>query len=150
MRFCRLSARQRRIGVSVSQEQTSLWLRWGGRLAEGDGELGLAGFVHVIKGAAGAFTFRSFEEESVLEAVREGGETSFAIDIGADFEIEFTGTGESIGNMDFYFGSVDGPVISVGNGEIGSALSNAGVNCGNGVGVGCLRQTRGGQKQREE
>jgi len=136
--------------VSVSQEQTSLWLRWGGRLAEGDGELGLAGFVHVIKGAAGAFTFRSFEEESVLEAVREGGETSFAIDIGTDFEIEFTGPGESIRNMDFYFGGVDGLVISVGDGEIGRALSNASVDHGDGVRIGFLGQSWCGQKQREK
>lgn len=145
------SAGQARAAVpTYRQEQTNSWLGSGGRLAEGDGELSLAGFVHIVEGVAGAFAFRSLEEESVLETVREGGETSFTIDIGADFEVEFTGAGESIGNVNFDFGGVDGLVIGVGDSEIGGALSDAGVDRGNGVRVGGLCQSWCSQKQREE
>jgi hypothetical protein len=69
---------------------TEITFLLGGRgcgFAEGDGELGLAGFGGVIEGAAGAVAFAGFEKESALGAVGEAGEAGFAVYIGADFEV---------------------------------------------------------------
>jgi len=119
------------------------------RFAKGYGELGLAGFGGIEEGGAGAVAFGGFEEESLLGAVGKAGETGFAVDVGADFEIEFAGAGESVGDMDFDFGGVDGLVVGVGDGEVGGALSDAGVDGGDGVWVGGLGEG-GGEKEREE
>lgn len=118
----------------------------GGGLAKGYGELGLAAFGGIKEGVAGALAFGGFEEESLFDAVGEAGEAGFAVDICADFEIEFARAGESVGYVDFDSGGVDGLVIGVGDGEIGGALSDGGVDRGDGVGVGGLGEG-GGEKQ---
>src|SRR5262252_504725 len=105
------------------------------RFAKGYGELGLAGFGGIEEGGAGAVAFGGFEEESLLGAVGKAGETGFAV------------AGESVGDMDFDFGGVDGLVVGVGDGEGGGALSDAGVDCGDGVWVGGLGEG-GGEKER--
>ena len=58
-------------------------------LPQGQGELRLAGFGGIVEGVAGAVAFGCFEEESVLEAVGEAGETGLSVDVGADLKIEF-------------------------------------------------------------
>ena len=62
-----------------------------GWFAQGNCELGLAGFGGVVEGVAGAVAFGGIEEESVLDAVRKAGEAGLAVDVGADFEVEFMG-----------------------------------------------------------
>lgn len=100
-------------------EHSSLRLLDG--LPQRDSELGFAGFRNVIKSVAGAVAFGSFEEEPLLEAVREISEASFAVHIRPDFEIEFMEAAESVGDMDPDFSGVDGLVVGVGDGEIGGA-----------------------------
>ncbi len=116
---------------------------------QGYGELGLAGFGGIDEGVAGAVAFGGFEEESFFDAVGKAGETGFAVDVGADFEVELAGAGESVGDVDFDFGGVDGLVVGVGDGEVGGTLSDAGVDGGDGVRVGGLGEG-GREKQREE
>jgi hypothetical protein len=100
-------------------EHSSLRLLDG--LPQRDSELGFASFRNVIKSVAGAVAFGSFEEEPLLEAVREINEASFAVHIRPDFEIELMEAAESVGDMDLDFSGVDGLVIGVGDGEIGGA-----------------------------
>src|SRR5215475_15307284 len=99
---------------------------WGRLLADGDGELRLAGLGGVEEGVAGALAIDGFEIQSVLEAVGEAGEPGFAVDIGADFEIKFVGAEESVGNVDFDFGVVNGLGIGIRDGEVGGAVAEAG------------------------
>jgi hypothetical protein len=63
----------------------------GGWFAQSYGELGLAGFGGVVEGVAGALAFGGIEEESALDTVGEAGEAGFAVDVGADFEVELVG-----------------------------------------------------------
>ena len=113
----------------------------GGRLAQGDGQLGLTGFFWIVEGIAGAIALAGLKEESgMLEPVRQTGEAGFAIHIGADFEIKFVGAQESVGDMDFDFGGVDGFVVRVGYGKVGCAGTDASIDGRDGMRVGRLRQ----------
>jgi len=133
----------------LAQDDKSLGLLSRGGLAQGYGELGLAGFRGVLEGIAGALAFGGLKEESLLDAVREADETGFAVDVGADLEIEFAGAGESVGDVDFDLGGVDRFVVGVRDGEVGSALADAGVDGRDGVRVGGLGED-GREKQRED
>jgi len=113
--------------------------------AQSYGESGLAGFGGVVEGVAGAVGFAGFEEESALDAVGEAGEVGFAVDVGADFQIEFAGAQESVRDVDFDFGEVDGLVVGVGDGEVGGAGAEGGVDDGDGFGVGLLGLRGAGQ-----
>jgi len=111
--------------------------------------LGLAGFGGIEEGVTGAVAFGGFEEESLFGAVGKGGEAGLPVDVGTNFEIEFAGAGESVGDVDFDFGGVDGLVVGIGDGEVGCALSDAGVDGGDGVRVWGLGEGWS-EKQREE
>jgi len=117
----------------------------GGRLAQGDGELGLAGFGGVIEGVTGTVAFAGFKEESAFDAVGQASETGFPVDIRADFEVEFPCAHESVGDVDFDFGEVDGFVVSAGDDEVGGARTNAAVDYRNGSWVGVLGQGWSGE-----
>src|SRR5579864_3331097 len=97
-----------------------LWLRRGW-FAQRDCELGLAGFGGVVESVAGAVAFGAIEEQSALDATWEASELGFAVDIGADFEIELVGTEESVGDVDFDFRQVNRFVVWAGDGEFGGA-----------------------------
>ncbi len=103
--------------------------------AQGHCELGLAGFGGVVEGVAGAVAFGGVEEESALDAVRQAGEAGFAVDVGADFEVEFVGAHEPVGDVDFDFGQVDGLVGGVSDGEVGGAGAEGAVDDRDGFGV---------------
>jgi hypothetical protein len=96
----------------------------------------LAGFRWIVKGIAGAVAFGSFEEESLLEALREPDEAGFAIDVGPDFEIELMEATESVGDVNLHFGGIDWLAIGVGDGEVGGTGAQSGIDDGNGMRVG--------------
>ena len=110
--------------------------------SQDDCELGFAGFGGVVEGVAGAVALGGFEEESVLEAVGEAGEASFAVDVGAEFEVEAVGVHESVGDADCNFGGVDGLAGVVVDGEVGSAGAEGSVDRWNRVRIGRLGQDR--------
>jgi hypothetical protein len=111
-----------------------------GLFSEDDGELGFAGGGGIDEGVAGAVSFGGFEEESTLGALGESGETGFAVDVGADFEVELAGVHESVSDVDFDFGGVNGGVGGVGDGEIVGAGADAAIDDGDGLGVGSWRR----------
>src|ERR1700722_19862569 len=101
-----------------------------GFLAEGDGELGFAGGGGIDEGGGDAVGLGGFEEESALGAFGESGEAGLAVDVGADFEVELAGVHESVSDVDFDFGGVDGSAGGVGDGEIVGAGANGAVDYG--------------------
>lgn len=113
-------------------------------MAERNGKLGLAGLGWVIEGVAGAAGFGGLEEEtSFFEVVREAGEAGFAVDVGADFEIELVKAAESVGYVNFDLGGINRLAGFVGDGEIGGTGADAGIDRGDGVRVGALRLSLG-------
>ena len=99
-----------------------------GFLAEDYGELVFAGGGGVVEGVAGTVALGGFEEESALDAIGEAGESGFTVVVGADFQIEFAGVHESIGDVDFDLGGVDGGGRGVGDGEVYRAGADAAVD----------------------
>ena len=69
----------------------------------------------------------------------EADESCLAIGIGADREVELMQVHESVGDVDADVGGVDRLARVVGDGEIGGAGAEAGIDFGNG-----LRVDRGG------
>jgi hypothetical protein len=124
--------------------------RRGGWFAQGDRKLGLAGFRGVVEGVADAVPLACFEEQPALDSVGEAGEADFSVDIGADLEVELVGVHESVGDVDFDFREVDGLAVGIGNGEVGGAGAKAGIDDGNGFGIGGLGQRWGGQEEGEQ
>jgi len=120
-------------------------------LAESDGKLGLAGFGRVFEGFSGAVGFRGLEIESALfQAIGEAGEAGFAVDVGDDFEVKLMEAAESIGDVDFDFGGIDGLAGFVGDGEVSAAGVDAGVDGRDGVRVGSLGQRRNGDEESQK
>ena len=117
---------------------------------EGDGELGFAGGGGVDEGFAGAVSFGGLEGQAALDAIGEAGEAGFAVDVGAEFEVEFVKAAEAVGDVDFYFCGVDGGAGRVGDGEVGGAGAGSAVEYGDGFGVGGLGEGCGGQGQCED
>ena len=74
----------------------------------------------------------------MLEAVGKAGETGFAVDVGAEFEVEFAGAHEPVGDVDFDLGGIHRGATGVGDGEIGGAGADAAVEDGDGLGIGLL------------
>jgi hypothetical protein len=105
---------------------------------QGDGELPFAGVGGIVEGIAGAVAFGGMEVEAMLEAVGKAGETGFAIDVGAEFEVELAGAHESVGDVDFDLCRIDRGAGGVGDGEISGAGANAAVEDGDGLGIGLL------------
>jgi hypothetical protein len=107
-------------------------------LLQGDGELPFAGVGGIVEGIAGAVAFGGMEVEAVLKTVGKAGETGFAIDVGAEFEVELAGAHESVGDVDFDLGRIHGGTSRVGDGEIGGAGADAAVEDGDSLGIGLL------------
>ena len=84
-------------------------------------ELRFAAFRWVAESVAGTLAFRSFEEQSLFEAIRKTREASFAINISPYFEVEFMQAGEAVGDTNFDFSVIDGFVLGVGYREISGA-----------------------------
>ena len=122
----------------------------GRRFPQGDGELGLAGFGGIVEDVAGAVAFGGLKEESALDAVGQSGEAGFAVDVGADLEVEFVGAQESIGDVDCDFSEIDGLVVRVGDREVGGAGAQGAVDDRDGLGVWGLGQSRCSQKQSQQ
>ena len=121
---------------------------WLGKLfLQREGELGFAGVGGIIEDFALAVAFGGVEVEAVFDAVGDAGDAGFAVDVGADFEIEFADAEESVGDVDFDFGVVDGSVVGIGDSEVGGAGADGAVDAGDGVGVGSLGRGEGEQKQ---
>lgn len=107
-------------------------------LLQDDGELPFASVGGIVEGIAGAVAFGGMEVEATLETVGKAGETGFAIDVGAEFEVELAGAYESVGDVDFDLGSIHGGAGRVGDGEIGGAGADAAVEDGDSLGIGLL------------
>src|SRR5579862_1375075 len=108
---------------------------WLGLLAKHDRELVLAGGGGVVEGFGGAVGFRSFEEEAALDALRQSGEAGFAINVGADFEIEFASVHESVGDADFDLSGVNRRARFVSDREVDAAWPDVAIHDGNRFGV---------------
>ena len=117
------------------------------RFAQSDGELGLTGLRGIVESVADPFTFVGFEEQSAFDAVGQAGEAGFAIDICADLEIELVGAHKSVGDVDFDLGQINWLVVSVSDGEIGSAGTKTSVDDRYGFGVRSLGQGWDSQEQ---
>jgi hypothetical protein len=114
-----------------------------------DGELGLAGSGGIVEGFASAVAFGGVERHAALDAIGETGEAGFAIDIGAEFEVEFVKTSESVGDVHAYFRGVDRSAGIVGDSEVGGAGSGSAIKHGDGFGVGSGSLGEGGDRQGE-
>jgi hypothetical protein len=84
----------------------------------------------IIEGAAGALSLGGFEEQSVFQPIRQSGETGLAINVGPDFEIQFVGAEKPVGDAHSHFGVVHRLLIWIGDGEIGAAGAQVGVDDG--------------------
>ena len=100
-----------------------------------DSELGFAGFAGIIEGGTFAVTLGDAKKETLLRAVGETEEAGFALGIGSDLEVELVQVHESVSDVDADVGGVDGLTLRVGNGEIGGAGAEAGIDFGDGFGV---------------
>jgi hypothetical protein len=118
--------------------------------AESDCELRLAGFGRIVEGVAGAVAFGGFEEQSFFEAIGETGEASLAVNVGADFKIKFVEARESVGDVNLDFGSIDGLVVGAGDGEIGGAGAESGIDGRDRMRIGGLRLGEGNEEQQQE
>ena len=121
-----------------------------GRFAQGYSELGFAGDGGIVEGFGGAVGFGRFEEEAALEVVGEAAEAGFAVGVGADFQIELVGAHESVGDVDFDLGGVDGGARGVGDREVGGARANAAIYDGDRLRLGGARGLREGRDRRGE
>ncbi len=110
------------------------------RLANGDSELGIAGFGGVVEGIARAVSLRGLEKQSASDAGRETGEAGLAIDVGADFEVEFVEAPVSHANLDF--GGVNRFAGGVCDGEVGGARTQSAVDDRNRMWVRLLGRQR--------
>ena len=119
-----------------------------------DGELSLAGVGRIVESTAGAVCLGGFEKETALNAVREAGEAGLAVDIGADFEVELAGAGESVGDMNLDSGSIERCAGCIGDDEISRAGADAAVNDGDGLRIrrwsGGLGSGNGAKRQQEQ
>jgi hypothetical protein len=104
--------------------------------SQDDGELGFAGFGGVVEGGAFAVGVGGAEEEALFGIFGESDEAGFAVGVGSDLEIELVEVGESVGDVDADVGGVDGSAGFVGDGEIGGAWAESGVDFGDGFWVG--------------
>jgi hypothetical protein len=102
---------------------------------EHDGEFCFASIGGIVEGFAGTLALRGMEVETVFNPVRQPGDAGFAVDVGSDFEIQFMGIHESVGDVDADFGVIDGDTSGVGYGEIRGAGAYASVDDGDGVRV---------------
>lgn len=102
---------------------------------EDNGELSFAGLGWVIEGRAFAVRFGSVEEESLLGIFGEPDEACLAIGIGSDLEVELVEAHEPVGDVDTDVGGIDGLAVFLGDNEIRSARTKAGVDFGDGFGV---------------
>ena len=100
-----------------------------------DGELSFAGFGWVVEGSAFAVGFGGTEEESLLGIFGEPDETGLALGIGSDLKVELVQVHESVSDVDANVGGVDWLAVFVGNGEIGGARAEAGIDFGDGFRV---------------
>lgn len=66
-----------------------------------------------------------------MNAARKSGELHFAVGVGAGFEIEAADAGESVGDVNFDGGGVDGLGVRVSDREIQGAWAGAAVHHGN-------------------
>src|SRR6202034_1744728 len=107
-----------------------------GFFAEYKGELGFAGFGGIVEEGGFAVAFGGAEEESSFGSIGQAGEASFAIGVGADFQVELMQARESISDVDTDVGGVDGRGGGVGGDEIRGARADASVDYGDGFGVG--------------
>ena len=115
-------------------------------LLNGDSELRFARVIGIVESFAGAVALGGAEVEAVLGAVGQADEARLAIDVGALFEVELVKGAESISDVDFDLGSVNGGAGGIGDGEIGGAGSDAAVDGRNGVRIrGSLREGERGQ-----
>jgi len=87
-----------------------------------------AGDGGIVEGFGGAVTFGSFEEQAMFDAVGDTSEASFAVSVGADFEVELAQVHESVGDVHFDFGGVDGSPGGVGDREVRRAGSDCAVD----------------------
>ncbi len=105
----------------------------------------------VTAGSTKAVPERSASEASKksprLVRVGEAGEAGFAVGVGADFEVELVRVHESVGDVDFDFGGVDGGARGIGDGEVGGAGSDAAVDDGRGFRVGGCRSLCAGRER---
>ena len=82
----------------------------------------------IVEGVARTVALGGFEEESALDPFGKAHEAGFAFGVGAHFQIEFAGVHESVGDVDFDFGGVDGGACGVGDSEVGGAGAEAAVD----------------------
>lgn len=103
---------------------------------QNDGELGFAGFGGIVEGGTLAVTFGGAEEEALFGGFGKADEAGFAIGVGADLEIELVQVHESVGDVDADVGRIDWLTGVVCDGEIGGAGTDAGIDFGDGFGIG--------------
>ena len=107
--------------------------------------------LQVFEGSSKALPVRSPSEASkkspCLDASGRPVKRAFAVDVGADFEIELMEAAESVGDVNFHLCGIDGFVVSVGDGEVGGAGAQSGIDCGNGMRVWRLRLGGGNQQE---
>lgn len=113
-----------------------------GLLAQGDGELVLAGRGRVVEGFGRAVSLGGFEEKAALDAIRKSREASFAIGVGADFEVELARVHESVGDVDFDLGGINRGASFVVDREVDGAGADVAIDDRNGLGIGSLPVSR--------
>lgn len=106
---------------------------WSLGLSYGDRQLRFARVRRIIEGFAFAVALRGVEIETVLDLVRQTGESGLAVNIRAQLQIELARIGESIRDVDFDGRPVYRRATRIGNGDIRGAGANATIEHRNGV-----------------
>jgi hypothetical protein len=103
--------------------------------SEDYGELGFTRLGRIIEGGAGTIALGGAEKEALLGIFGQSDEASFAVGVGSDLEVELVEVHPSVGDVDADLGGVDGLGILAGDGEVGGARAESGVDFGDGFGI---------------
>ena len=97
--------------------------------------MGFTRLGRIIEGGAGTIALGGAEKEALLGIFGQSDEASFAVGVGSDLEVELVEVHPSVGDVDADLGGVDGLGILAGDGEVGGARAESGVDFGDGFGI---------------
>ena len=93
---------------------------------QGNRELRFACIGGVVEGLAGTGAFAGMENDSMLDAVREAGEASLAIDVGVNLQVQLADAPCAVGDVNTDHRVVDGSSGLIGDGKVRRARADTG------------------------
>src|SRR5580658_2856767 len=85
--------------------------------------------------------FAGMENDSMLDAVREAGEASLAIDVGVNLQVQLADAPCAVGDVNTDHRVVDGSSGLIGDGKVRRARADTAIKRGCGVRIGIARRS---------